>query len=316
MKKTIAALLFCGITLALSAEGQSQQTSGSSSAQTGKPRLGIGWFTALENTASADADTIKSLVERQIVSSKKFTVIFGEDFSRLGVRGYGSESLAILKQEHIDYMLIGSVKALTTGKELGIWILDNDGNEIASGARFTGNSAQEIYGTVTALLNEALAGMIRSGRLEYAVGDRGPAGGWIFYDKGYSSDGWRYLECAPKAAEFNYSLDTAINYDALRDTSTDIGEGKSNTQKLTEYARRNPNSRSQVVMAAKRCAELNFGGYSDWFMPSISELSLIGKANIKEKAELNGVYHDSAQNGLFHIGTPPLYDKVRPVRQF
>ena len=32
---------------------------------------------------------------------------------------------------------------------------------------------------------------------EYKVGDVGPAGGYIFFDKGSYSDGWRYLEAAP-----------------------------------------------------------------------------------------------------------------------
>ena len=32
---------------------------------------------------------------------------------------------------------------------------------------------------------------------DYKVGDEGPAGGIIFYDKGEYSDGWRYLEAAP-----------------------------------------------------------------------------------------------------------------------
>ena len=31
----------------------------------------------------------------------------------------------------------------------------------------------------------------------YCIGVSGPAGGVIFYDKGYESDGWRYLEAAP-----------------------------------------------------------------------------------------------------------------------
>ena len=32
---------------------------------------------------------------------------------------------------------------------------------------------------------------------DYKVGDIGPAGGYIFYDRGYYQDGWRYLEAAP-----------------------------------------------------------------------------------------------------------------------
>lgn len=31
----------------------------------------------------------------------------------------------------------------------------------------------------------------------YAIGDTGPAGGIVFYDKGEVTDGWRYLEAAP-----------------------------------------------------------------------------------------------------------------------
>ena len=32
---------------------------------------------------------------------------------------------------------------------------------------------------------------------QYKVGDIGPAGGYVFYDKGFYSDGWRYIEAAP-----------------------------------------------------------------------------------------------------------------------
>jgi len=28
----------------------------------------------------------------------------------------------------------------------------------------------------------------------YNLRDEGPAGGWVFYDKGSYSDGWRYME--------------------------------------------------------------------------------------------------------------------------
>jgi len=31
----------------------------------------------------------------------------------------------------------------------------------------------------------------------YKIKDRGPAGGIIFYNKGYYSDGWRYMEVVP-----------------------------------------------------------------------------------------------------------------------
>jgi len=36
----------------------------------------------------------------------------------------------------------------------------------------------------------------------YQIGDTGPAGGIVFYDRGFISDGWRYLEATPASAEF------------------------------------------------------------------------------------------------------------------
>ncbi|MCK9288468.1 MAG: hypothetical protein M0P29_12990, partial [Sphaerochaetaceae bacterium] len=35
----------------------------------------------------------------------------------------------------------------------------------------------------------------------YHLGDTGPAGGYVFYDKDSYSDGWRYMELAPEDAE-------------------------------------------------------------------------------------------------------------------
>jgi hypothetical protein len=35
----------------------------------------------------------------------------------------------------------------------------------------------------------------------YSVREQGPAGGLVFYDKGHSLDGWRYLEAAPPETE-------------------------------------------------------------------------------------------------------------------
>jgi hypothetical protein len=67
----------------------------------------------------------------------------------------------------------------------------------------------------------------------YKVGDFGPAGGIICYDKGYYSEGWRFIERAPPESEFEapwgaYGID-------IPDTKTDIGYGKRNTQFFVEY---------------------------------------------------------------------------------
>jgi hypothetical protein len=47
------------------------------------------------------------------------------------------------------------------------------------------------------------------GNHSYKIGDTGPAGGIIFYDKGDSSDGWQYLEAAPPDFEFTANWNSA-----------------------------------------------------------------------------------------------------------
>jgi len=47
------------------------------------------------------------------------------------------------------------------------------------------------------------------GGRSYKVGDKGPAGGIVFYDKGDNSDGWQYLEAAPPDFEFEANWNSA-----------------------------------------------------------------------------------------------------------
>lgn len=42
------------------------------------------------------------------------------------------------------------------------------------------------------------------------VGDRGPSGGWVFYDKGSYSEGFRYLEAAPRDLDDTMSWNDAV----------------------------------------------------------------------------------------------------------
>ena len=106
------------------------------------------------------------------------------------------------------------------------------------------------------------------------IGDKGPAGGWIFYDKGSYSDGWRYLEAAPASTEWINkqwgSYETLIG-----GTGTDIGTGQSNTTKIVKWL----NSHSETDRAAQLCdalvVENNGVKYSDWFLPSKVELNLM-----------------------------------------
>jgi len=97
----------------------------------------------------------------------------------------------------------------------------------------------------------------------------------IFYDKGSYSDGWRYLEAAPKSTEWRGKQWSSkySSYDAelIGGTKTGIGTGQSNTTKIVAWL----NSHSETDRAAQLCAALVYGGYSDWFLPSKDELNLM-----------------------------------------
>jgi len=103
----------------------------------------------------------------------------------------------------------------------------------------------------------------------YKIGDRGPAGGWIFYDKGFYEDGWRYLEAAPEdlyggnGKQWNNG-----SYIQTGASGTDLGTGKSNTLKII-------NTQGEGDYAARMCADYFQGEKFDWFLPSKDELNLM-----------------------------------------
>jgi hypothetical protein len=106
------------------------------------------------------------------------------------------------------------------------------------------------------------------------VGDRGPAGGYVFHDKGSVSNGWRYLEAAPLDSHAGIGWFNG-NY---RDIKTGVGidSGKVNSAAIiTTFGAGN--------YAAMVCRNLDINGYRDWFLPSKDELNLMYQ-NLKKAA--------------------------------
>lgn len=128
----------------------------------------------------------------------------------------------------------------------------------------------------------------------YAIGDAGPAGGIVFYDKGSYSEGWRYLEAAPASTEWDQNpwggAGTAVGATAQ---GTGIGQGASNTAAIVmEYGNSEP-SANRADYAAKLATDLDHGGYDDWFLPS--------------KDELNEMYVNLQQEGLGGFAAAPYW---------
>jgi len=155
----------------------------------------------------------------------------------------------------------------------------------------------------------------------FNVGDRGPAGGFIFFDKGYSSDGWQYLEVASRDAP------TAHWGPRANGTRAGIGTGRQNTNLIVRT--------DDTGTAAHRCQEYRQGGYNDWFLPSKDELNLMYQ-NLKQRglgSFSNSLYWSSTQYNdtnytdwawaqNFRDGSVPDGNRkaetlsVRPIRQF
>ena len=173
----------------------------------------------------------------------------------------------------------------------------------------------------------------------YAIGEAGPAGGWIFYDKGSYSDGWRFLECAPAGwnpagggdddyqQEYRHAIYLDENTGGYLDTS--IGAGYANTSYIVEHSRTAENG-------AISSWDLVLNGYSDWFLPSLNELQAMYdnlRLNGWGDFELTGYRYLSSSvyrwdqydesysinfaNGYVTDQQAELaYFKVRPIRKF
>ena len=149
-----------------------------------------------------------------------------------------------------------------------------------------------------------------SAELYYKIGDKGPAGGTVFYDCDADNDsgnedglissecGWKYLEVAPEDIKvgkktnrfpFGYYkkqttglllVNGTSEYNRGDCTRAEIGSGKRNTELLV-----NAMGEAAIIdtfffdttanYAAKLCADYEYGGFDDWFLPSIGELMLI-----------------------------------------
>ena len=171
----------------------------------------------------------------------------------------------------------------------------------------------------------------------YKIGDKGPAGGIIFYDKGNNNGGWRYLEAAPVEAEFQAiwsDSNFGVNDDDYQ-TKIDIGSGKRNTQFIVQKFRQ---ATGNWNTAPQKANDLSLNGFEDWFLPSQGELDQIF-GNLKRKnlgdfkdeyywtsteskedqggwARWNYAYSQNFKDGKMEPRSKSRSIYVRPIRQF
>jgi hypothetical protein len=192
---------------------------------------------------------------------------------RLRVRALSVQSAQIEGQFNKNIPEGPTVTALVNSKATGY-----GGSTVASGASGMGNRTPAPA---------AAPAPVQA----YKIGDKGPAGGLICYDKGNYSDGWRYLEAAPadteKTAVFfkhgnfgswgvnrldgNNPLLYGMTNKGYREilSKPEIGYGKQSS----EFVLQSIITASEWDTAIQVCDELVVNGFDDWFLPSLNELS-------------------------------------------
>lgn len=108
--------------------------------------------------------------------------------------------------------------------------------------------------------------------VNYSIGDNGPAGGYVVYDKGSYSFGWRYIELSPN--DLNSSeADGSCAGNVSSSMQSGIGNGRNNTMVLVDQCGSDPSAASTVCY---NYLLINDGvNYDDWYLPNIQEFTLI-----------------------------------------
>jgi TolB-like protein len=252
-------------------------------------------FEAKGGTSKVDAETITETfsIKLQATGAIKLVlrsvidrVIDQEHLYQLGDLSSGSKTAELKKGLNADWVVYGTVSRLGASFVVNATLFDLNTQEVMGGAPMQMNRIDDAFTAMDAPINAMIQRLtsrsggqaIKSGATDpvYKIGDFGPVGGIVFYDKGRFSNGWRYLEAAPAETEFNVPWG-AYQKD-VSDTSGGLGTGKTNTEAIVRYLRQI----GETGKAAQLCDNLVFDDFDDWFLPSKEELNLM-YVNLKAK---------------------------------
>jgi hypothetical protein len=132
----------------------------------------------------------------------------------------------------------------------------------------------------------------------YQIGDIGPGGGYIFYDKGNWTDGWRYIETASdnwygtNPPDMMLPLSTFSSPPTTPTYSREIGDAETNFAALKSFL--------GSTAAIQAVDTLTAGGKSDWVIPTGNELDLMWNRLWKQNIGVWGPAHYYA-TGMWRI---------------
>lgn len=155
----------------------------------------------------------------------------------------------------------------------------------------------------------------------------GGSGGYVFYDKGETTNGWRYLEAYSSQLMYNsnaYFL-YSCNSNFISGISNDIGTGLENSHLIKNVCNYN-----NVACAVALDKTYNGQSAGTWFIPSIDELKqlyklkIINAINFGSTPQITSSSQSSDINcfginwntGATTLVTKTSSDPVWPVRRF
>jgi len=224
-----------------------------------------------------EGNAITDIFVSELVSTGKVRVVDRSSFEAIiAEMKFGASSWSdnnnvarLGKAINASYIIQGTVTSLGGRIIITVRVLDINTVQFVSSPNLQLSKMDEIFAKLTPFVRD-LALNLTDNSTVYQVGSVGPSGGYVFFDKGSYSDGWRYLEAAPASAEFKARLSDAV----------------------------------------ERCKALNVNGFTGWRLPNKDELNFmygyLKQANLGDFG--NNSYLSSSWEGHYNYRTNSVTD--------
>jgi len=156
----------------------------------------------------------------------------------------------------------------------------------------------------------------------------GGSGGYVFFDKGETTDGWRYLEAAPaklvtsNGSQFRWVSTSCTSNIFLSGIQNTIGSGLTNSTIIRGFC-------NFTSVGAAMASSTSLNGLNDWFLPSIDELKEMYKLKFTNQISFSSEYLMSSSqssnalcfalnpsNGSVFTGSKTAFYNTWQVRRF
>jgi hypothetical protein len=229
------------------------------------PRLAVVEFSTNITTerTKADAVTVRNLVESQMIATGKYQIITRDEIDKLlknqqiAVSSISSsENVKKLQLQNINYIVTGSLDAMQSDYAVTVKVLDVATGQFSHSAdEFMGNGSRDLYNGIGGLMAKFNGGMNASGDKVVQSGQSGSG----------SRQTYKVGDRGPGGGIVFY-----IEGNSHMEVSPILGE-------------------FNWADAKKACRDYRGGGFSNWTLPS--------------RTELNRIYENLIKSGIVNLGS-------------